>query len=377
MARRLLEVKQNPATAGVASRLEYVKSEIARIFQGDPALTETIQKLVGEWTDYLSQKKSDQTIYTYLSTILYLFEFMKQQELNLDLPASKAMMLPSFIPKEKSSTTKNIALYSARSFFKFLAIAKDRAFNPFADIEGVTSVQHLVHPLSEKEYESIYTIMGRMRTDNAVYTNTRFLEEWELNAWLLLMNSGMRSMELMPLEPRNFDRDEHGNLTVVVMGKGQVQRMTIVSDVYDLFYEVMSPFLNKDHARVRLEDYLWDSMKLGRASGRDERLFEKKSRVVQEGKVRVVKHGVTRHILFDLMRWVNSFPGLVEKKPNTDFTLHQFRHTYATWMLNHPRKPLQLEQVKELLGHKSIATTLIYARVSLSKIQSAVAEQRK
>ncbi len=45
----------------------------------------------------------------------------------------------------------------------------------------------------------------------------------------------------------------------------------------------------------------------------------------------------------------------LRERTGIDFGPHQYRHTYATWLL---RRGAGMESVKELLGHASISTTL-------------------
>jgi integrase/recombinase XerD len=45
----------------------------------------------------------------------------------------------------------------------------------------------------------------------------------------------------------------------------------------------------------------------------------------------------------------------LRERTGIDFEPHQYRHTYATWLL---RRGAGMESVKELLGHASIATTM-------------------
>jgi integrase len=47
--------------------------------------------------------------------------------------------------------------------------------------------------------------------------------------------------------------------------------------------------------------------------------------------------------------------GRLRERTGIDFGPHQYRHTYATWLL---RRGAGKESVKELLGHASISTTL-------------------
>ena len=57
---------------------------------------------------------------------------------------------------------------------------------------------------------------------------------------------------------------------------------------------------------------------------------------------------------------LQSIPGLARRGP------HVLRHTFATAMLNNGA---QLMAVKELLGHKSVATTVLYTHTSLAELQ--------
>ena len=47
---------------------------------------------------------------------------------------------------------------------------------------------------------------------------------------------------------------------------------------------------------------------------------------------------------------------------------HVLRHTFATTMLNHDA---ELEAVKELLGHESVATTEIYTHTTFEELKNA------
>ncbi len=54
---------------------------------------------------------------------------------------------------------------------------------------------------------------------------------------------------------------------------------------------------------------------------------------------------------------------------NKNLTFHMGRHTCATWLLSNG---LQLEFVKEILGHKNIKTTQIYAKVLNQALEQAI-----
>lgn len=62
--------------------------------------------------------------------------------------------------------------------------------------------------------------------------------------------------------------------------------------------------------------------------------------------------------------------GRLRRRTGIDFGPHQFRHTYATWLL---RKGAGMESVKELLGHASVTTTIdTYGHLSVEDARKAL-----
>jgi integrase/recombinase XerD len=65
---------------------------------------------------------------------------------------------------------------------------------------------------------------------------------------------------------------------------------------------------------------------------------------------------MTYSTVYDLVKRIRHRTGI-------EFDPHQFRHTYATWLL---RRGAGKETVKELLGHASVATTIdIYGHLTV------------
>jgi integrase/recombinase XerD len=74
-------------------------------------------------------------------------------------------------------------------------------------------------------------------------------------------------------------------------------------------------------------------------------------------------HPLTYRTVYDLVRRLRRQTGI-------DFEPHQFRHTYATWLL---RNGAGKEAVKELLGHAHIATTIdIYGHLTVEDTRRAL-----
>jgi site-specific recombinase XerD len=75
-------------------------------------------------------------------------------------------------------------------------------------------------------------------------------------------------------------------------------------------------------------------------------------------------HPLCYATVYDLVR-------RLRRRTRVDFEPHQFRHTYATWLL---RKGAGMETVKELLGHASITTTIdTYGHLSVEDARAALA----
>lgn len=53
---------------------------------------------------------------------------------------------------------------------------------------------------------------------------------------------------------------------------------------------------------------------------------------------------------------------------------HRFRHTIATDLMRQPKCNLHI--VKDLLGHRSISTTLKYVHVDVDQVRYALEEMR-
>ena len=67
--------------------------------------------------------------------------------------------------------------------------------------------------------------------------------------------------------------------------------------------------------------------------------------------------------VYDLVRRLRVRTGI-------DFGPHQYRHTYATWLL---RRGTGMESVKQLLGHASITTTIdIYGHLTVEDARATL-----
>lgn len=142
----------------------------------------------------------------------------------------------------------------------------------------------------------------------------------------VLLSTGCRVSEIVGMNRDDINDDE-----IVVFGKGQKERTV---------------FLNA-RAKIALSLYL---------KSRDDdnpAMFVSSQRPNKR---------VSIHWMEDAVKELGQRAGVKEVHP------HKFRRTAATTAL---RRGMQIEQVQQMLGHESIATTLIYAKIADDAVKQA------
>jgi integrase/recombinase XerC len=165
---------------------------------------------------------------------------------------------------------------------------------------------------------------------NVLSTNT---EDWKsLNASLLVLlfyATGMRLSELINLKESHIDFSRR---QVKVLGKGNKERIIPVSP------EVLQS----------VRDYIQDKKKEFEAAADSLLVTEKGKKIYPKYAYLLVR---------DTLKEIKT---LQKKSP------HILRHTFATHLSN---GGADLNAIKELLGHSSLAATQIYTHTSIEKLK--------
>lgn len=173
---------------------------------------------------------------------------------------------------------------------------------------------------------------------NSKSENTPLQEYFKLRdqaLFELLLSSGIRLRECVQLNKSDIDLE---NCTFIVLGKGNKERVCYFSVKAQYFLDKMLNFKHKKNI-LKYAD--------------EEALFVGKQRQ-KDGSNRYSMNGIERSI-----RELGKSCG-VEAHP------HKFRRTFATNLLN---KDVPIEQIKELLGHANLDTTMIYAITDQDQIR--------
>ena len=196
-------------------------------------------------------------------------------------------------------------------FFKWLIKKRIRATNPVDTIDLIKCQKKVKKPLSAEEVE-------RLRSACETERDLAIIE--------CLYSTAVRASELLQLNRSDisFSRND-----IVVLGKGNKERIT---------------YLNaKSH--IHLQNYL------AMRTDDNPALFVS---------TRFPHDRLTRRGLEDLLNRIAATAKVEKVHP------HRFRRTSATDLLN---AGMPIEQVQELLGHKSIETTRIYCTVSQEAVR--------
>ncbi|MEO7765867.1 MAG: tyrosine-type recombinase/integrase, partial [Ferruginibacter sp.] len=169
---------------------------------------------------------------------------------------------------------------------------------------------------------------------NTLFNHIEFSNDWDGKTHRLLLqllyNTGMRRAELVNLSEAHIDVS---NRTIKVLGKGSKERILPVSK------QLMN--LIQDYVESkRVAFYTFDCMPL-LVNAKGKKLYPK-----------YVHNCVSKYL---------SLVTTIDKK-----SPHVLRHTFATHLMNNGA---DLNAVKELLGHSSLAATQVYTHNSIEKLK--------
>ena len=226
----------------------------------------------------------------------------------------------SMMEKGGKATSVNRRLSSLRTFFKFLLRKEYITEDPTLKIVG---------PKKEKYLPSFVKESDMNRLLDSTEFGSGFKASRDRLILLMFYLTGMRRAELIGLDVRDVDLSAS---QIKVTGKRNKQRLI--------------PFAAelKDAIRKYLQDR--DSM----FPEAPEAFF-----LDDKGK-RITEYAVGNIVKIYLSQVVT----LKKRTP------HVLRHTFATAMLNNDA---ELEAVKQLLGHESLATTEIYTHTSFEELK--------
>lgn len=282
---------------------------------------------IASFITYLSLEKkySVNTTQAYEKDLLEFSEFYKvsfdDDDIdNVDYNIIRNWII-SLVNAKISNRTINRKIASLKAYYKFLLKIEAITINPLAKHKALKTEKKVEIPFSENEMDQVLSKIPF--TDDFEGIRDKLIIE-------LLYTTGIRRAELVGLKLVNLDLHQSN---MRVLGKRNKERVVPLLDrVVELF---------KVYLELR-EGVLGDS--------KEELVFLTKSgSIIYETLVyRIINH------------YFSIVSSKVKKSP------HILRHTFATHLLN---KGADLNSVKELLGHSSLASTQVYTHNSIAELK--------
>ncbi|MDR3269452.1 MAG: tyrosine-type recombinase/integrase [Tannerella sp.] len=283
---------------------------------------------VDSFLKYLRYERgySIHTVAAYTRDLLQFKEYIRENTENISFDARLIdadqirNWIVALLDRQMSSTSVNRKLSSLRSFYKFLIKQGIVEKNPLQLVPGPKTGHVLPYFVREKEI--IQLLDGDGFQDDFVGVRDRLVLE-------LFYETGIRRAELIGIKQTDVDLD---TMQLKVNGKRNKQRLI--------------PFAG------RLKQMITDYVELRQKTmedGSDSFFVRKDGRPLSPAIVYCI-----------VKKKLSGIPTLSKRSP------HVLRHSFATSMLNNGA---ELNAVKELLGHGSLASTSIYTHITFEELK--------
>lgn len=291
---------------------------------------QTLEKLGDEqqaFRSYLVYEKrySEHTVLAYCADVEAFFEYLKETykadpSEKVDHFALRSWLI-SLVEAgiQPSSIHRKVA--SLRSFFSFLEKNRGLTDNPVRSLKLPRAGKRLPAVASEKQLQELIALE---------VSDNEFPSIRDKAIFFLLYGAGLRRTELVQLKVHDVEWKAQ---RLKVLGKGRKERLIpLPPSLCDFLYRYLE---------IREKTF----------PGNGEATFF----LTNKGKP------IYPHLVYLVVRkFLDSLEGLAKKSP------HVLRHSYATHLLN---SGAELQAIKELLGHSSLAATQIYMHNSIERLK--------
>jgi integrase/recombinase XerC len=282
---------------------------------------------ISRFLDYLKFEKrySYHTIISYQTDLQQFFDYMAVQFQISDVKEIHSSYIRSWLAsmKEDDLTAKSInrKISTLKSFFKYQLKVEEIKVSPMSTI---------VSPRIKKSLP-VYVEQKDM---NTLLHHVEFTNDWNGRTHRLLIeifyNTGMRLSELIGLKESNIDLS---NKSLKVLGKGNKERVIPMNEAL----------------LTSLKSYMADKYTALQEPDKTVLLVDEKGCKLKPAKVYAI-----------VRQYLGMVTTIDKKSP------HVLRHSFATHLMNNGA---ELNAVKELLGHSSLAATQVYTHNSIEKLK--------
>ena len=283
---------------------------------------------VESFLTYIQHEKrySPHTVLAYRTDLLHFITFMND---TYELPPEEARhvhirdYMVRLMEEEIGANSVGRKLSSLRSFYKYLCRRKIIAASPMSMIKAPKVPERLPVFVDDKKLDYLL--------DSGEFFDESFPSQRDKLVIEVLFGTGMRLSELLGLKNSDVDFYEE---SIKVLGKRKKERIIPITK----------------QLVAQLKTYI-ELKSLQNFNNKTEDLF-------------VTDKGTTVYPLFiyrTVQRYLTYVSTQDKKSP------HVLRHSYATSLLN---RGADLNAIKELLGHASLAATQVYTHNSIERLKT-------
>jgi len=284
-----------------------------------------VKDLIAKFLDYLSYQKrySNNTIIAYRNDLNSFADYLEVFFETNDAGVVSRRMISSFIADLAesgiSSRSINRKLSSIQSFYGFLLKEGPLEVNPAKSVQRPKTSSRLPSVMRSEQVEQLFE-------------PNRFAANFEGRRDLALLSvfyaCGLRRDELINLKV--LDIDFHQS-QLKVLGKRNKERIIPIAPE---LIKILRSYIDERGQVNSSEPFLF-------LTGKAQKMYPS--------------------LVYEIVKNYLSKVTTMEKR-----SPHVLRHTFATHLLN---EGANLQSIKDLLGHASLATTQIYTHTSLEKLK--------
>ena len=284
------------------------------------------------FSDYLLLEKnySQHTITAYVNDLESFYEFASKEYEIETIEKINYSQIRSWIVKLVESNISNRSINrkvsSLNSYYNYLLKIESITANPLVKHKALKTSKKIQVPFSQAEVNSVLNDFQFENTFEGL--RDKLIIE-------LFYSTGIRRIELVSLKLSDLDL---ANKTIKVLGKRNKERIL--------------PLLNSTVEVIN--EYVLKRNKLTNVNDKEVLFLTKKGVKIYETLV---------------YRIINEYFSLASTKVKK--SPHILRHSFATHLLN---QGADLNSVKELLGHTSLAATQVYTHNSIAELKKVYAK---
>ncbi|MGV4528588.1 ribosome hibernation-promoting factor, HPF/YfiA family [Ornithobacterium rhinotracheale] len=278
--------------------------------------------MIENFLEYLSAERrySKHTVESYQRDLVDFETYVQQIQKNWKNIDKKDLRnyLMQLSEAGNKPKTINRKMSAIRSFFKFLIYIDYISQNPASHIKSLKLPKEVNIPISESEIDQLL---------NRLFFDETWIGDRDFLLIQLLYETGIRRAELIGINISDIDFEQK---QIKVLGKRNKERIIPVRD--ELLQHVKTLIQNSPFSKTCAALF---------ATERGKRIYPK----------------LVYNIVISYLRLVTN-----KKKVSP----HVLRHSFATNMLSHGA---EINAVKEILGHSSLASTQVYTHNDINQLK--------